>query len=273
MNLEELRRKYLDNGFSLANAAAKICQDIILNKISKSKMNKNVTIKGGVVMYGLSNDKRRATRDLDLDFIKYSLDDESIKTFIDTLNLVNDGIKIYIDGDIQELHHQDYNGKRVNVILIYKSDFSVSAKLDIGVHKNLDIKQDEYCFNLEAINESATLIINSKEQIICEKLKSLLRFGIRTTRYRDIFDIHYLINKTNINKDDLINIIDTLIIKDTTMRENSIHDIIKNLNITLNNRIFKQSLSDAKNNWLNIPSEDVINNVIDYFKSVEKVSI
>ena len=36
-------------------------------------MNKNVTIKGGVVMYGLSNDKRRATRDLDLDFIKYSL--------------------------------------------------------------------------------------------------------------------------------------------------------------------------------------------------------
>ena len=236
-------------------------------------MNKNVTIKGGVVMYGLSNDKRRATRDLDLDFIKYSLDDESIKTFIDTLNLVNDGIKIYIDGDIQELHHQDYNGKRVNVILKDKSDFSVSAKLDIGVHKNLDIKQDEYCFNLEAINESATLIINSKEQIICEKLKSLLRFGIRTTRYRDIFDIHYLINKTNINKDDLINIIDTLIIKDTTMRENSIHEIIKNLNITLNNRIFKQSLSDAKNNWLNIPSEDVINNVIDYFKSVEKVSI
>ena len=32
MNLEELRRKYLDNGFSLANASAKICQDIILNK-------------------------------------------------------------------------------------------------------------------------------------------------------------------------------------------------------------------------------------------------
>ena len=45
-------------------------------------MSKNITIKGGVVMYGLSNDKRRATRDLDLDFIKYSLADESIKLFI-----------------------------------------------------------------------------------------------------------------------------------------------------------------------------------------------
>ena len=82
MNFENLRRKYLENGFSLANVSAKICQDIILDKISKSKMKKNVTIKGGVVMYGLSNDKRRATRDLDLDFIKYSLANESIKVFI-----------------------------------------------------------------------------------------------------------------------------------------------------------------------------------------------
>ena len=273
MNLEELRRKYLDNGFSLANASAKICQDIILTKISKSKMNKNVTIKGGVVMYGLSNDKRRATRDLDLDFIKYSLADESIKTFINTLNLVNDGIKVYIDGEIQELHHQDYQGKRVNVILKDENNFNVSAKLDIGVHKNFDIKQDEYCFNLEAINESATLVINSKEQIICEKLKSLLRFGIRTTRYKDIFDIYYLINKTDINKDDLLNIINTLIIDDTTMRENNIEDIIKNLNITLNNNVFKQSLLDARNNWLGISVEDVIDNVINYFKSIEIVAV
>lgn len=273
MNLEELRKKYISNGFSIVNASAKMCQDIILNKISKSKMNKNVTIKGGVVMYELSNDKRRATRDLDLDFIKYSLADESIKNFLDKLNLVDDGIKVYIDGDIQELHHQDYKGKRVNIVLKDENNFNVSAKLDIGVHKNFDIKQEEYCFNLEAINESIMLIVNSKEQIICEKLKSLLRFGIRTTRYKDIFDIYYLINKTDINKNNLFDIIDTLIIKDTTMKENSIKDIIKNLNIILNNNIFKQKLSDARNNWINISTEDVINNVVNYFKSMKTVEI
>ena len=136
-----------------------------------------------------------------------------------------------------------------------------------------DIKQDEYCFNLEAINESATLIINSKEQIICEKLKSLLRFGIRTTRYKDIFDIYYLINKTDINKDDLLNIMNTLIIKDSTMRENNIEDITKNLVTILNNNIFKHSLSDARNNWLDISVNQVINNVIDYFKSMETVQL
>lgn len=271
MNLENLRMKYLESGFTFANASAKICQDIILNKISKSKMNRNVTIKGGVVMYGLSNDKRRATRDLDLDFIRYSLADESIKAFIDILNLVNDSVKIYIDKEIQELHHQDYKGKRVNVIIKDENNFSVSAKIDIGVHKNFDIKQDKYCFNLEAINESATLIINSKEQIICEKLKSILRFGIRTTRYKDIFDIYYLINNTEINKRELLNIIDILIIKDTSMRENKIQDITNNLSITLNNNLFKQSLRDARNNWVNVSVEEVVDNVINYFSSIEKL--
>lgn len=273
MNLERLRRIYLNSGYTLANASAKICQDIILNKISKSNMNKNVTIKGGVVMYGLSNDKRRATRDLDLDFIKYSLADESIKLFIDRLNLVNDGINILIDGKIEKLHHQDYNGKRVNVILKDENNFSVSAKLDIGVHTNFNIKQEEYCFNLEALEDSATLIINSKEQIICEKLKSLLRFGIRTTRYKDIFDIYYLINNTDINKDELLNIIHSLIIDDDTMKENNFYDIIKNLKITINNDIFKHNLLDARNNWLEISVDKVIKGVIMYFESLEPVEV
>lgn len=129
----------------------------------------------------------------------------------------------------------------------YKINLSVSAKLDIGVHKNFDIKQEEYCFNLEAINESAILIINSKEKIICEKLKSLLRFGIRTTRYKDIFDIYYLIN--------------------------NIQDIVKSLNITLNNNIFKRNLKDTKNNWLDISVDEVVNNVINYFTYLEKIIV
>lgn len=270
MNLEELRREYIASGFTLANASAKICQDIILSKISKSEMNNNVTIKGGVVMFGLSNDKRRATRDLDLDFIKYSLSDVAIKKFIDTLNLVSDGVTISIDGDIQELHHQDYNGRRVNITLKDANGFTVSAKLDIGVHKNFDIKQEEYCFNLDAINETATLIINSKEQIICEKLKSLLRFGIRTTRYKDIFDIYYLINETSINKSDLLEVINILIIEDTTMREKNMNDIVDNLNAVLNNNIFKRNLTIAKNNWLGLPVDNVVDNIMNYFRTISQ---
>ena len=73
MDIGKLVDLYVISGYELADAIAKVSQDIILLKISKSSLNHNVTIKGGVVMHSISKDKRRATRDMDFDFIKYSL--------------------------------------------------------------------------------------------------------------------------------------------------------------------------------------------------------
>ena len=96
-----------------------------------SMPNENVTIKGGVVMHNISKDMRRATRDMDIDFIKYSLEDRSIREFIKELNNTDDGIKIKITGKIEPLHHQDYDGKRVYIQLTDKNRYSISSKLDI----------------------------------------------------------------------------------------------------------------------------------------------
>ena len=63
------------------------------------------------------------------------------------------------------------------------------TKLDIGVHKYFELEQDEYIFDFDIFDGSVSLLINSPEQIVCEKLKSLLKFGIRSTRYKDIFDL------------------------------------------------------------------------------------
>ena len=45
MNLGELVNLYIKEGYEQADAIAKVSQDIILLKISKSSLNKNVTIK------------------------------------------------------------------------------------------------------------------------------------------------------------------------------------------------------------------------------------
>ena len=78
MNLQEEIEKIKKEGYNEANAEARLCQDIILKAISESSLRRNVTIKGGVVMRNLSGSVRRATQDIDLDFIKYSISDESI---------------------------------------------------------------------------------------------------------------------------------------------------------------------------------------------------
>lgn len=219
-------------------------------------------------MHSISKDLRRATRDMDLDFIKYSLEDNSIIRFIEELSIVDDGIKIKIDGEIKELHHQDYDGKRVNIELFDKYGNKLKTKLDIGVHKLLDIKQDEYCFDLSIINKNANLLINSKEQIFVEKIKSLLKLGFRSTRYKDLFDFYYLINKTELDKEKLMNCFNILIFKDETMRENNIEDVVNRLQMTFNSNAYRNHLSNPKNNWLDITVDDAIMSVLKYIKSL-----
>ena len=47
MNLLDEVDKIKKDGYSEANAEAKLCQDIIIKAISQSSLNRNVTIKGG----------------------------------------------------------------------------------------------------------------------------------------------------------------------------------------------------------------------------------
>ena len=102
INIKELLIKVNEEGYSDEMAEAKLCQDIILLLFSKSRFNKNVTIKGGVVMRSISNNVRRATIDIDLDLIKYPLTNSGIRELIKELNRV-ENIKIYISSKIEDL--------------------------------------------------------------------------------------------------------------------------------------------------------------------------
>ena len=188
INLDDLIEAEIANGYGDENARAKVCQDIILKAISDGSLSKNVTIKGGVVMRGKTNNIRRATQDIDIDFIRYSLDDDAIERFIKKLNCIQ-GISILRVGSIEELKQQDYKGKRVFVEISDTFGNRIPSKIDLGVHTKLDIKQEEFCFDIAFDDDGASLLINSNEQMFTEKLRSLLRFGAVSTRYKDIFDI------------------------------------------------------------------------------------
>lgn len=263
----------MKEGYTRANAIAKVCQDIILNEIAKSPYFKNVTIKGGVVMHSISSDKRRATRDIDLDFIKYSLEDKSISKFIDKLNDNDDGIIIKMDGKPEPLHHQDYDGKRVNIIVNDSYNNTMKSKLDIGVHKNFDLEQEEYCFDLNALNATAILFINSVEQIFIEKLKSLLKFGALSTRYKDIFDFYYLINNANIEKEKFNRYMKEIIYNDESMQEKDINDVIIKIKTLFSNKIFIANLKDARNNWLGIQVDEVLESILKFLESLTLISV
>lgn len=54
--LSEMLNRERTKGYSGDNLIAKVCQDIVLSAIAKSRFNRNVTIKGGVVMREITGD-------------------------------------------------------------------------------------------------------------------------------------------------------------------------------------------------------------------------
>lgn len=265
-NLEELAWTVRNDGYSEVNAEAKVCQDVVLKAISNTSLSRNVTIKGGVVMRSITGNTRRATQDMDLDFIRYSLSNEAILTFIEKLNCL-EGITIRIDGEITELSQQEYNGKRVLVTIEDNTGHSFKSKIDLGVHKYVQIEQDEYCFDVCLDDVGASLLINSKEQIFTEKLKSLLRFGPLSTRYKDIFDLCYL--SEHVHRDRLMKCINTYIFSDSSMKENDITAIRKRVERTFSDKLYRQNIErSVRFNWLGIKVDEAFSKITSFLETL-----
>lgn len=268
MKLDEIRNAYFADGFNYIDANSRTSQDIILALIAKSPLAENVTIKGGVVMQHISGDSRRATLDFDFDFIRYSLGEEAIMNFIEKLNECSDDIAIHVTAPIKELKHQDYNGKRVNVRLEDNHGTSIDTKLDIGVHKDINMEQDVYCFDLNKLDDSVTLLVNTKEQIFVEKLKVLLRLGNVSTRYKDVFDMYWLAVESGFDTTLMPAKLKSVIFDDATMREENIDDIVLRLESIFSDSHFIDSLNRSKrNNWLEIDSAQATSALLDFFES------
>lgn len=266
ISLDEEINKAKKDGYSEANAVAKVCQDVILDAISRSPFNRNITIKGGVVMRNITNNIRRATQDLDIDFIRFSLADESIKRFVENLNNIED-LKISLNGRLEELKQQDYHGKRAYINIEDSFGFMISSKVDFGVHKHVEIQQEEFCFDIALQDDGVSLLINSKEQMFTEKLRSILKFGTVSTRYKDIFDIYWL--SQTVNKKALIQCFDTFIFSDKGMKENTIDDIRNRISTVLSNPKYRKKLAASKKNWLDKSDVEACEGIITFLNQVK----
>ncbi len=265
INLLELIEDEKKKGYSEANAGAKVCQDLLLKAISDSTLSRNVTIKGGVVMRSKTNNIRRATQDLDIDFIKYSLSDSSIDLFIEKVNNI-DGIKFIRIGNIEELNQQDYHGKRVLIKIIDMTGYELISKIDLGVHKKFEIHQEEYCFDISFTDDGASLLINTNEQMFSEKLRSLLKFGPASTRYKDIFDMYYLL--AHIDRNKLQICLDSYVYHDDGMRENNINDIINRMKITFNTKMYQRRIRTSDKKWIDENIEEIFKTIINFLESL-----
>lgn len=258
MELADMRRHYeRKRGYSRFAATARVCQDVILSKIFRSTDSKSVTIKGGVLMCALTGDSRRATQDIDLDFIQRPLNEKSVMDFIARLSSVEDGVSLLVDGPICELRQQDYRGYRVH-LLVSDGKSKYNSKLDIGVSTAFAASQEEAFFDIAAEPGVICLLANTKEQMFAEKLKSLLVHGARSTRYKDIYDMYYLGHRSDLDVEKLRDAIDFLIIESKSMREKDYKEIENRLCQTFRNRRFIAGMKSSRSDWSGLDADRAV---------------
>ncbi len=99
--------------------------------------------------------------------------------------------------------------------------------------------------------------------MITEKLKSLVRFGNRSTRYKDVFDIYYL--KEEVDVDKLRGCIEKYIFADNTLRNvTSMDEVVKRVERVFTNKKYISDLEKSGKNWLGVSAETVLKEDVDF---------
>lgn len=261
--IDALRKR----GYGADTAQAKVVHDAVLLAMHRSGFKSNSTIKGGVVMSSLTDDVRRATMDMDIDFIRYSLDKVSIARFVRKLIRAIPEFELKMIGEPIELRQEDYRGKRIYLAV---KDASLSrwirTKVDIGVHTRETIKQVDFLFEMASGSGSAELQANSSEQIFAEKLLSLLRHGANSNRPKDIFDMYYLSGRVDVRK--LKKYIAELVYGSTRCHVNDHSELIKTIGLIFEMRTFVAKLRKTRVNWLEVSPAEMLSGLMTFLKKL-----
>ena len=267
MLINEIINKYVKLGHSYRNAQNLAAEEIVLTKIASSPLANSVTLKGGIVMFNLTKSDRRVTQDIDFDLIRYSIDEESIRLFVQKLDSVDNDIDVSIDGDIEKLHQEEYQGVRVHLLLQDKEDSKLRIKLDIGVHTYSMIEQEKLIFSFESNNAQIGIKVNPCEQIFAEKLISLARLGPLSTRYKDIYDLYYLIDNKLITHSKVKDIVNLFFIS-SKRKPDTMNELVNSIIDTLNDKHFSSEAAKPASKWINVSYDKVKESIINYIEKL-----
>ena len=267
MDFSAFRDRLVAAGYSDDTAYAKIAHDIVLKAIRDAGFHDKLTVKGGVVMSSITDIARRATMDMDLDFLRYPLSNDGIRKFVSGMNRMAP-CRIRISGKIETLRQQEYKGKRIRLMLVDSTGYTIETKIDFGVHTREDVEQSDLSFRVVTDDKEISLLANSGEQIFVEKLKSLLRLGSASTRFKDVFDMYYLsrrVRKTVVRK-----LLKAYVFDDPGMRENTVSDVVGRLGRVFGNRTFLRSMSRPTNAWLDVAPEEAMSDIVAFLSSLAR---
>lgn len=194
----------------------------ILERLSRSKNKDNFILKGGLLISSMIGINERTTMDMDTTVKDLPMDEEVIEKIIkEILSLdVGDGIEFSYDR-IEPIREDDnYNNFRVFFFAKY-GKINNPMKIDITTGDEITPAAIEYSYKPVFDDDIIEVKAYNLETILAEKLETVIRRNISTTRARDFYDLHTLfrIYKDTINYDLLAYAVDRTATKRDSLSE------------------------------------------------------
>ncbi len=247
----------------------KICQEIFLAKAIDVGADKNFTIKGGVALYELTQGSRGFTKDIDLDLVSYSISDSSIYRLIETVNTSSlyPNITLEVVGKPKALHHANYQGKSMDVHFKDTEGNVFALSFDFGVHiPSLSSPLEQgFCTHLGNQERKLIFMIDPPEQMIAEKLSGFVKFGTRSTRTKDIFDIYWLLKNTQINLSLLGVLFEEIVVSRNRLQDTN--EAVRRLIILFQLPVFMTKAKSIKN-WLDADISTILQVIVTFLESL-----
>ena len=101
--------------------------------------------------------------------------------------------------------------------------------------------------------------------MFAEKLRSLLRFGALSTRYKDIYDMYYLSGRINHDRMDMC--LHSYIYDDPKMRERDIQGVIRRVKLVFRDRPYLRRLQTTDKKWLDEDLDTITKGIIRFLES------
>jgi len=164
-----------------------------LERLSKSKYQRNFILKGGMLVASLVGLDTRATMDIDTTMDAATLSKENAERIIRDIIAVDldDGIQFSIRkiSDIMEEH--DYPGIRMTMDVTFDK-LRQTIKIDISTGDVITPSAIQYDYHLMFEDRTIPLNTYNLETLLAEKLETMMDRDTTNTRMRDFYDVHVL---------------------------------------------------------------------------------
>lgn len=196
--LAQLKNKAAESGRSYQLSLQLFCQEEFLRRLQKSKYADNFVLKGGLLIYSITNFDSRVTVDVDFLLKRMPNTPEKLRDVLEEIIATSVGNE-FVNFEIRDVSpisvKKKYAGISASLVAKIKNT-KTPFSIDFGVGDVIVPKQEKRRIPTQLSDFCAPLVNTySVETIIAEKIDAILDLMEFSSRMKDYYDIYYLANR------------------------------------------------------------------------------